>query len=205
MLGSFGATRTSSAHTVWRGGGFFPAGCHHQAENPMCLMQVETSLFQWPRRGAMCAGVLYQLGTLIWVPWMGAASCHALGSQGQAPFPLWQRYLEAHHPLPAGSRETSPPPLCPRTLRQILSPFPATMTSPRASVSVIGRDRERRNEVSPSHTASPGPHSSGLGRGYQLNNWDKTLSPAIGASTSLLHASPARVKPMTHERMALSL
>lgn len=125
-------------------------------------------------------GFLISRETLIWVSWMGAAPCQALGSQRQAHFPLWQHHFEAHHPLPAGSCETSPPPLCPHTPRQILSPFPATVTSPRASVSVIRRDRERRNEV------SPGPHSLGLGWGHQLNYWDKTLSPAIGASTSLL-------------------
>ena len=39
----------------------------------MWLVEVETSSFQRPRRGAVCAGLLYPLGTLAGVPWMGAA------------------------------------------------------------------------------------------------------------------------------------
>lgn len=51
------------------------------------LVEVETSLFQWPCRGAVCAGLPYQLGTLIWVPWTGAAPCQALGGtrRGSSP------------------------------------------------------------------------------------------------------------------------
>lgn len=48
----------------------------------MWLAEVESSLFQWPCRGAMCAGLPYQLGTLIWVPWMEAVPCQALGTLG---------------------------------------------------------------------------------------------------------------------------
>lgn len=50
-----------------------------------------------------------------------------------------------------------------------------------------------------------GPHSSGLGLGHQPNKWDKTLSPAISASSLLLRTFPARMKPSTHERRAPSL
>lgn len=79
------------------------------------LAEVETLLFQQPRRGTMCAGLPNWLGTLIWVPWMGAAPwvtfCSPVtgvwlepspgdpgGGHREAHLPLWQHRFEAHHP-----------------------------------------------------------------------------------------------------------
>lgn len=132
------------------------------------LVEVETSLFQWPCRGTVCAGLPYQLGTLIWVPSVAAAPCQALGTLGrhrEAHLPLWQHCFEAHHPSPAGSCETLPPASHSHMPRQILPLFPALVTSHRASVSVIRRDSERRNRASPRHAVSPRPPLRGAGPG----------------------------------------
>lgn len=174
-------------------------------------MELETWSLQWQKwqRGCVCRAV----PSAGLCPLDGGSTSGNFLQPSQwgwiraKPWGLWRGHREAHPPLrqyhfeallPAGSCETSPPPSHSRMPRQILSPFPASLTSPRATVSVIWRDRVKRNRASPHYTASPQPHSMGLGLGHPLKNWDKTLSPAISTSALLLHAS-------AHHRRAPSL
>lgn len=135
--------------------------------------------------------------------WVRAKPWGLWGGPREAHPPLRQYHFEAHHPSPAGSCETSPPPSHSRTPRQIHA-FPASLTSPRASVSVIWRDGVRRNGASPRHTASPQLTPWGWAWAiHQISGTKPYLQLSARAPRSCM--LPSQEKPTAHERRAPSL